>query len=252
MRNVLITGAGEGLGRVVAEKFAAAGDRIFACDVSTEALDSLKSSGIATMARRTDVSSPREIEAFLKEVGSIAERIDVLVNNVGVAGPRALLENIELKEWTHTLDANLTGPFCMIRSLLPAMKRARSGVILNVTTASVRTLPDMRSPYVVSKAGLESLTHMVAREVGPYNVRCNAVQPGLMDNARLERVLRRVAQQSSRSVAEVEREALHFVSMRAKVAMSEVADMLYYLASDAARHVTGQVIAVDGGVQWES
>ena len=82
-------------------------------------------------------------------------------------------------------------------------------------------------------------------------MRCNAVQPGLMDNDRLRQVLRRVAEHSGKSVETVEDDLLKFVSMRSTVAMAEVASMLHYLASDAARHVTGQVIAVDGGVQWE-
>jgi NAD(P)-dependent dehydrogenase (short-subunit alcohol dehydrogenase family) len=251
MRNVLITGAGDGLGRVTAEIFAAAGDRVFACDIRAAALETLRSSGVAVMARATDVAETAQIDALFSEVWSLTERIDVLINNVGVAGPRASLENLTLEDWMYTLNANLTGALWMTRGVLPSMKQARSGVILNVTTASVRTLPEWRTPYVVSKAALESLTRMVAREVGPFEVRCNAVQPGLMDNARLERVLRRVAEQSGKSVAEVEREQLRFVSMRAKIAMREVADMLYYLASDAARHVTGQIIAVDGDVQWE-
>jgi len=83
-------------------------------------------------------------------------------------------------------------------------------------------------------------------------VRCNAVQPGLMDNARLARIISRVAQQSGISTAEIEAEALSVVSMRSKVQMSEVADMIYFLCSDAARHVTGQIISVDGGVEWEA
>lgn len=251
MRNVLITGAGEGLGRVTAELFAAAGDHVFACDISATALESLKSQGVAVMARVTDVADVAQIETLFTEVWSHAARIDVLINNVGVAGPRAAVEDIALGDWTHTLNANLTGAFWMMRGVLPRMKQARSGVILNVSTASVRTLPEWRSPYVVSKAGLESLTRVVAREAGPHEVRCNAVQPGGMINARLDRILRRVAEQSGKSVAEVEREHLKFVSMRTRVAMREVADMLYYLASEAARHVTGQIIAVDGDVQWE-
>jgi NAD(P)-dependent dehydrogenase (short-subunit alcohol dehydrogenase family) len=251
MRNVVITGAGSGLGRVTAEQFAAAGDRVFACDVAADPLHALKAAGVAALAQVADVSIAAEVEAFFAAVWSITERVDVLINNVGVPGPRVPLEKIELRDWAHTLDANLNGAFWTIRQVLPGMKQHRSGVILNVTTVSVRTLPEWRAPYIVSKAALESLSRAIAREAGPFNVRCNAVQPGLMDNDRLARILRRVAEQSGKSVDAVEQEQLQFVSMRAKVAMSEVAAMLHYLASDAARHVTGQVIAVDGGVQWE-
>jgi NAD(P)-dependent dehydrogenase (short-subunit alcohol dehydrogenase family) len=132
------------------------------------------------------------------------------------------------------------------------MKARRNGAIVNVSTGSVRTLPPGRSPYITSKTALEGLTRAVAREAGSFNVRCNAVQPGLMDNARLARILSRVSEQTGKSPTEVEAEALSFVSMRSKIQMNEVAAMVEFLCSDAARHVTGQIIAVDGGVEWEA
>lgn len=252
MRNVVITGAGGGLGRVCAERFAAGGDRVFACDISGDALRGLEAAEVAVLTRAVDVTDRTQVDQFFTAVWSEAKHVDVLINNVGVAGPRAFLEDIEPKDWAHTLDANLNAAFWTMRQVLPHMKQRRQGVILNVTTASVVTLPQGRSPYNVSKAALESLTLTMSREVGPFNIRCNAVRPGMMDNERLAHILTRVAEQSGKSVAEVEREQLQFVSMRSKIEMNEVASMLHYLASDAARHVTGQIIAVDGGVQWES
>ncbi len=192
------------------------------------------------------------MQAFFAAIRVHAEHIDVLINNVGIAGPRAPLEQIEPGDWAHTLDANLNAAFWSMREVLPDMKQRGRGCILNVSTASVRTLPECRAPYVVSKAGLEALSQIVAREVGPSGVRCNAVQPGFMDNERLRTILAGVALQSGKPPIDVEDEGLRFVSRRSQVAMSEGAARLYYLASDAARHVTGQIIAVDGGVQWES
>jgi NAD(P)-dependent dehydrogenase (short-subunit alcohol dehydrogenase family) len=134
---------------------------------------------------------------------------------------------------------------------LRSMKHRRGGSIVNISSASVRTLPVNRAPYLASKAGLECVTRAIAREAGPFGVRCNAVQPGAMDNERLREVLERVAARNGQTVEAIEREALKFVSMRTKVSMDEVADLVVFLASDAARHVTGEVIAVDGGLQWE-
>jgi NAD(P)-dependent dehydrogenase (short-subunit alcohol dehydrogenase family) len=252
MRNVVITGAGTGLGRVTAELFAAEGDRIYACDISPEALRSLESAGQVALCSTVDVSSREAVQRFFAEIWSRVEYVDVLINNVGVAGPRAPLELIEPQDWAHTLDANLNAAFWTMREVLPRMKQRRGGCILNVSTASVHTLPEGRTPYITSKAALEALTLAVAREAGPFGVRCNAVRPGFMDNERLKMILTRVAQHSERTLAEVERDELRFVSMRSKIDMSEVALMLHYLASSAARHVTAQIIAVDGGVQWES
>jgi NAD(P)-dependent dehydrogenase (short-subunit alcohol dehydrogenase family) len=178
-------------------------------------------------------------------------QIDVLINNVGVPGPRQALESLPPEEWLATLNANLNGPYWTCRQVLGPMKRARMGCILNVSTGSVRTLPVSRAPYIVSKAALEALTLAIAREAGPWNIRCNAVRPGVMDNERLKLVLARVAAQRGTTAEAVEAEQLQFVSMRTKVSMLEVARMLQFLGSDAAAHVTGQIIAVDGDCHWE-
>jgi NAD(P)-dependent dehydrogenase (short-subunit alcohol dehydrogenase family) len=252
MRTIVITGAGEGLGRTLAELYAGRGDRVFGCDIELEGLEELRRSHRNIEVKRTDVSRPEDVAALFALVRASGSTVDALINNVGIAGPRANLEDVSIEDWNASLQTNLTGAFLCMKHVLPEMKARRSGAIVNVSTASVRTLPPARSPYITSKAALEGLTRSVAREAGPFNVRCNAVQPGLMDNARLARVLSRVAQQSGKSPANIEAEALSFVSMRSKVQMSEVAAAVDFLCSDAARHVTGQIIAVDGGVEWEA
>jgi len=252
MRTIVITGVGEGLGRTLAGLYANRGERVFGCDIGLEGLEELRRShpGVATL--RADVSRPEDVEALFAMVSAAGSAVDALVNNVGIAGPRANIEDVSIEDWNASIQTNLTGAFLCIKHALPGMKAQRSGAIVNISTGSVRTLPPARSPYITSKAALEGLTRAIAREVGPFNVRCNAVQPGLMDNARLARILSRVAQQSGKSTADIEAEALSFVSMRSKVQMSEVADMVDFLCSDAARHVTGQIIGVDGGVEWEA
>jgi len=252
MRHVVITGAAAGLGRITAEKFAAAGDRVYGCDLSEAAVEQLRQSGVVAHAAVVDVSQRAQLDRFFDDIASRTDCVDVLINNVGMAGPRGLVEAIDTGEWARTFDANLHAAFWAIRRVLPQMKRAGRGSIANVSTFSARTFPESRSPYTVSKVALEALTLAVAREAGPHQVRCNAVQPGAMDNERLMRILQQIAAQSGRSVEEIEREHLQYVSMRSKVSMDEVASLLFYLSSDAARHITSQVIAVDGGAQWEA
>jgi NAD(P)-dependent dehydrogenase (short-subunit alcohol dehydrogenase family) len=252
MRTVVITGIAEGLGRTLAASYAQLGERVFGCDIGVEGLQDLQRAYPSIKTVRADVSSAADLAGLFALVDAGGAAVDVLVNNVGIAGPRANIEDISLEDWNASIHANLTGAFLCIKHLLPGMKSRRSGAIVNVSTASVSTLPPGRSPYITSKTGLEGLTRAVAREAGPFNVRCNAVQPGLMDNARLARILERIAAQSGRSPADIEAEALSFVSMRSKVQMSEVAAMIAFLCSDQARHVTGQIIAVDAGVEWEN
>jgi NAD(P)-dependent dehydrogenase (short-subunit alcohol dehydrogenase family) len=249
--NVAITGAASGLGRVIAEGFAKAGHRIYVCDVAEAAVASLASAGLAELAMSVDVADRVQLDSWFSEVFAKTSDLDVLINNVGVAGPHALIEEVKPDDWRRTLDANLDAAYHGTQRVLPAMKAQRRGVIINVSTASVLTNPQHRSPYVVSKAALEALTLATAREAGPFNVRCNAIRPGMMNNDRLNRILQRVAERTGTPIEQVEADSLRYVWMRRKVEMTEVADLVLYLTSETARSITGQIIAVDGGMHWE-
>ncbi len=131
------------------------------------------------------------------------------------------------------------------------MKARREGSIVNISTGSVRTLPPNRSVYNASKWGVEGLTKTLARELGPWGVRVNAIQPGMVNNERMRGIVRRIADQEGRPPSEVEEEFLQFISMRCKVEPEDIAEMAVFLASEAASRVTGQVIAVDGHIEWE-
>jgi NAD(P)-dependent dehydrogenase (short-subunit alcohol dehydrogenase family) len=249
--NVVITGAASGLGLSIAEHFAAQGHQAFVCDASEQSIAALARRRIVTLASTVDVSKREQIERWLRGILEQVGHVDVLVNNVGVAGPHAAVENVAPEEWRATLAANLDAALFTSQLVLPAMKSARAGSIINVSTASVVTSPANRVPYVVSKAALEALTGSIAREAGPYGVRCNAVRPGMIDNERSKRVLQRVADQSGRKLEEVEAEQLRYIWMARKIPMPEIAALVLFLASDAARSITGQIIAVDGGMRWE-
>ena len=251
-RNVVVTGAGRGLGRVLASLFCQAEYRVFACDLDPLRLEQLAAELPSIEVSQLDVSRTDGVAEFFTALLAHIPGIDVLVNNVGIAGPQAPLEEIDQDEWLSTLHVNLCGAVWCSQHALRSMKNRSGGAIINVSTASVRTVPAFRSPYVVAKAGLESLTRAIAREAGPFGVRCNAVQPGAMDTERLQEVLARVADRMGTPVAAVEQKFLEFVSMRTKVSPMDVAELILFLASDAARHITGQIIAVDGGVEWEA
>jgi NAD(P)-dependent dehydrogenase (short-subunit alcohol dehydrogenase family) len=251
-RSVLVTGAAAGLGRVVSERFAALGCHVHVCDVDRIGLQTLAVARPNLRYSVTDVGRASEVGAMVGEALQWMGGVDVLVNNVGVAGPRQPIEAIDEAAWLEVLQANLLGAVRCIRGVLPGMKQRQSGAIVNVSTASVRTRPLNRSPYTVSKAALESLSWCIAREAGPFGVRCNVVRPGIMRNERLQRVLTRVAEESGRSLESVLDEQLQFVSMRTMVEMDEVANAIIFLASPEARHISGQVIAVDGDFAWET
>jgi NAD(P)-dependent dehydrogenase (short-subunit alcohol dehydrogenase family) len=250
---VLITGGGGGLGREIAGQFVASGARVHLCDIDAEGLESFAGLHGPGKVRHTvaDIGDSTESRRLFHELEAWGVPVSVLVNNVGIAGVRAAVDELDDAAWLESLQANFLGATRCVRHVAAGMKQARSGLIVNISTVSVRTLPPARAPYVVSKAALESYSLMLARELGPFGVRANVIRPGGMDNERLRRVIQRIADAEGVEFGAVMERALSHTWMHTLVSMRDVAAMVLHLAGDAAKHVTGQVIEVDGGVDWE-
>lgn len=251
MENVLVTGGADSVGRVIAEAFAARGDRVHVCDVNAEALARLAAEQPGIRGTHASVADAAQVARVFQEARAWMGEVSVLVNNVGIGGPRAAIEDIALADWQQTLDTNLTGMLLCMQQAIPAMKAARHGAIVNFSTGSTRTRLPLRTAYVVSKYAVEGLTLNAARELGPHNIRCNAILPGPIDNARMRGIVRSMAQAKGRPVDEVQQEMLRFISLRTMIAPQEIADMVLFLASAGARKVTGELVAVSGNAEWE-
>jgi NAD(P)-dependent dehydrogenase (short-subunit alcohol dehydrogenase family) len=251
MRRVIITAAASGIGRAIAERFLHDGDRVYICDIDSAAMAATLAAFPALRGSVTDVGNPAQVEVMFKEAIAWTGGVDVLINNHGIAGPRGYVEDLDYDEWDHCIRVNLSGMFYTIKQAVPLMKQQRSGCILNLSTTSARTCLPKRTAYVAGKVGVLGLTKNLARELGPWNIRCNAILPGFMDNARGRGVLAKVARDKGVSLEAMEQEALRYVSMRTWIQMSEIADACAFLASDAARHVSGQELAVCGNAEWE-
>jgi NAD(P)-dependent dehydrogenase (short-subunit alcohol dehydrogenase family) len=250
---VLITGGGGGLGREIAGQFVARGARVHLCDLDAAGLDSFAGLHGSGKVRHTvaDIGDSTDSRRLFADLDAWGTPVSVLINNVGIAGVRAPVDELDDAAWLQSLQANFLGAARCVRHVAAGMKQARTGLIVNISTVSVRTLPPSRAPYVVSKAALESYSLMLARELGPSGVRSNVIRPGGMDNERLRRVIQRIAEAEGVEFAAVLERALGHTWMHTLVSMRDVAAMVLHLASDAAKHVTGQVIEVDGGVDWE-
>lgn len=251
-QNVLVTAAGQSVGRAMAEKFLQRGDKVHICDIDARLVAQVLEANPKLGGTICDVSDEAQVTRLFADARSRMGSIDILVNTVGISGPRGPIESLSFADWRATIAANLDSMFLTIRQAVPDMRRNKHGAIINFSTGSTKTVMPLRSPYVASKAGVEGLTKALARELGPDNIRINAILPGMIDNERMRGVIARIAQQEGRTAEEVEREALNFISMRTKIQPDEIADMVLFLCSDAARHISGQLIGVDGNIEWEA
>lgn len=250
-QSVIVTAGAAGIGWAIARRFLRAGARVAICDIDAARLASLAAEHPNLTTGQVDVSEPQEVDAFVARVHDGFGRIDVLVNNAGIAGPSAPISDVTDDAWTQSFAVNVHGTFAMIRAVTPLMQRAGGGAIVNISTGSVLTLPVNRSPYIASKWAVEGLTRAAARELGPYNIRVNAIRPGFVDSQRMRDIIAAKAGEAGITPEALEAEYCRYISMRSKVQPEEIADMAHFLASDAARHVTGQLIGVDGNVEWE-
>lgn len=252
VQNVVVTGGADSVGRVMAEKFLARGDRVHICDVRADALQAALAANPGMRGTLANVGRPVEVEALFAEALGWMGHVDVLVNNVGIAGPRVAIEEISYADWDECITVNLNGMFYCMKQVLPGMKARKHGAIVNFSSGSTRTGLPYRAPYVAGKVAVEGLTRNAARELGPFNIRCNAILPGMIDNARMRSVVAKTAAATNRTPEQVEESYLQYISMRTKIQPAEIADMVLFLCSDAARHVSGQLIGVCGNIEWES
>jgi NAD(P)-dependent dehydrogenase (short-subunit alcohol dehydrogenase family) len=221
------------------------------CDVRQDAVAATLRDNPQLTGTVADVGVRADVERLFADARAAMGDLSVLVNVVGMAGPRASMEEMNEDEWDKTIAVNLSGMFYCMRRAIPLLKGNGGGSIINFSTCSTRTGIPFRAPYIASKAGVEGLTRNAARELGPHGIRCNAILPGIINNERFNFIVSRNAAATGRSVAEIEESYLKFVSLRAKVELAELADMVLFLASEAGRKITGELIAVSGNMEWE-
>jgi NAD(P)-dependent dehydrogenase (short-subunit alcohol dehydrogenase family) len=243
---VIVTAAGAGIGRSIAQAFAAQGARVHVCDVDETALRSFSKANDRIAAALVDVSRPQELDAWLESALGDLGGIDVLVNNAGTKGPTAFVEEIDHASWQECLAVCLDSHFVCMRQVAPVMKRQKSGCIINMSSAAGLVGLGMRSPYAAAKWAVIGLTKSVAIELGPYNVRVNAICPGTVKGERIDRVIAAESQRRGMSFDKVAEEYISGQSIKRYVEPSEIADLCLFLASPAAKMISGQAIAVDG------
>jgi len=245
-QRVLITAGAAGIGRAMAEHFAAEGARVAVCDVDAAAVADMQGANPGIVARQADVTDEAAVDGLFDAVLAEFGGLDVVAANAGIGGPAGAIEDISLADWKSCLAVNLDGAFLTARRAAPVLKAQGSGLLLlTSSTAGLFGYP-YRSPYAVAKWGVIGLMKTLAMELGPAGVRVNALCPGAVTGPRMDRVVANEA--AARGVGEAEVRNLYVkgVSMKTWVEAGDIANMALFLASDLGKKISGQAKAVDG------
>jgi len=242
-RRVLITAGANGIGLVMAQAFAAAGDRVWVTDVDAAAVASVPAGIRAT---RCDAADEGQMMALFAAITADWGGLDVLCANAGIKGPTAAIEDIDLGEWHACLGVNLDGAMIAAKLAARIMKPQGAGVMIFTSSTSGLYGTPFRAPYVAAKWGLIGLMKTVAMELGPHGIRANAICPGSVNGPRIDRVIEAEAQAKGMTPDAVRQGYASGTAMKRLTDPEDVAAMALFLASDGAKMVSGQALAVDG------
>ncbi len=237
-KTALITGAGRGIGRAIAERFARAGARVAIADIDPAAASATAAElGSGALGLAMDVSSKAAVRAATAQVLDQFGQLDILVNNAGYL-VYTTFESCSEENWDRIVDVNMKGPFLCAQAVIPHMKARRQGAIINMTSLAAKTGGLAAGPpYAAAKAGVLTLTIGLARTLAPHQIRVNAIAPGVIDTAMTS--------------------APEHDQLKASIPLGgpgqpeDVANCALFLASDDARHITGETIDVNGGLYMD-
>ena len=235
---VVVTGAGKGIGRAIAEKFAAAGAHVVVNDIRADAVDAvvaaITASGGTAVGVTADVSDSAQVATIFDTAIEAFGTVDVLVNNAGIVSP--MLHFLEADEawWRRIIDVNLTGHFLCSHRAARIMVDQGAGVIINMSSGGATRAHRAFTAYDASKGGIEALTRAMALDLGPYGIRVCALVPGSIDTEGMDEEARRLRGEN--------------IPLGRPGDPDDMAGPALFLASDAARYITGDAIRVDGGM----
>ncbi len=235
---VLVTGAGHGIGRAIAERFAAAGSAVAVNDVDPQRVDDVVAAigdrGGTAMGVAADVSASDQVDAMIQSVMAAHGTIDVLVNNAGLVGPMLHFFEADEAWWRRIVEVNLTGHFLVSHPVARIMARAGGGSIINMSSGGATQAHRAFTAYDATKGGIEALTRAMALDLGPYNIRVNALMPGSIDTHGYSPADRRLRGEN--------------IPLGRIGEPHDMTGAALFLASDDATHITGDVLRIDGGM----
>ena len=243
---VLVTASASGIGFEVARAFRDTGARVHICDINEEQLDTCRETLPGSGISCADISKPKEVDSLFEDVLSNLGGLDVLVNNAGIAGPTARIEDVAPEDWDRTMAVNINGMFYCARKAVPLIKDAGGGSIVNMSSSAGIMGYPLRSPYAASKWAVIGLTKTMAMELGEFNIRVNAVCPNAVEGPRMDAVIAAEATAKGMTADEVYASLVQGTSMRTFVTTDDVSNMILFLCSAAGQRISGQALSVDG------
>jgi NAD(P)-dependent dehydrogenase (short-subunit alcohol dehydrogenase family) len=242
----LITGGAAGIGRAIAGRFAAEGWHAHVCDADPAAVQRFLDEVPSASGSVADVSRVSDVDVLFDAVTSRYGRLDVLVNNAGVSGPTAPVEDITPADWDRTVAVDLNGQFYCTRRAVPMLKAAGGGSIILISSSAAFFGYPLRTPYTACKWALIGFMKTLAMELGPHRIRVNAICPGSVRGPRIDGVIERDAAKRGLGAAEIRRVYERQTSLRSFVSAEDIANAAFFLASDQGAMISGQALGVDG------
>ena len=239
-KTAIVTGASRGIGAAIVQRLCEAGANVVLCSRSADAVGqiagALQEKGYTVLSMAADISQKADVDTLIEKTISQFSHIDILVNNAGITRD-TLLMRLKDEDWDTVLQTNLTGTMYCTRAVLRPMIRQRSGRIINISSVVGLTGNAGQANYAAAKAGIIGLTKATAKEVGARGITVNAIAPGFITTDMTAQISEQNQQQ-----------LLELIPLREFGHPEDVADAVCFLASDAARYITGQTLQVDGGM----
>ena len=243
---VLVTAGASGIGASIASAFAETGAEIHICDIDEAALVAFRSRFPSCQATLVDVAEEVQVAALFETQRTRFDGLDVLINCAGIAGPTAGVDTITEQEWTRVIEVNLNGQYRCLHHAVPMLRKSRAANIVCISSIAGRMGIPWRTPYVATKWAIVGIAKSLAIELGPANIRVNAVLPGIVEGPRIDGVIHARAQMEGIDEQAMRQEYLKSISLGRMVTADDVALMCLFLCSPAGGNISGQAISVDG------
>ncbi|MAE51740.1 MAG: 3-oxoacyl-[acyl-carrier-protein] reductase [Micavibrio sp.] len=246
---VLVTAGAAGIGRAIAEEFDTAHAKIHVCDLSQEALDACRAIHPDWGYSLCDVSDEKQVARMFEDVRDHLGGLDVLVNNAGIAGPTAGVEDINPQDWDLTVRVNLNGQFYCAHHAVKLLKQSDNASIVCIASIAGRLAYANRTPYAATKWAIRGFAESLACELGPAGIRVNTILPGIVEGPRIDHVIRARAEKENVSFDDMKKTYKNMASLQRMVTAQDVARQVLFLCSPYGRNISGQSISVDGHVR---